>query len=90
MWTHGPRLKSHTISSPGAFGSGELKTKALEWSQHYSLIFHTLKGSSKVSDGILPKFKPIQAFMADLVTCKNEEDPLENEGTRVVTMFLPL
>ena len=26
----------------------------------------------------------------DLVTCKNEEDPLENEGTRVVTTFLPL
>ena len=28
--------------------------------------------------------------MADLVTYKNEEDPLENEGTRVVTMFLLL
>ena len=37
-----------------------------------------------------PKFKPIQAIIADLVTCKNEEDPLENEGTRVVTTFLPL
>ena len=46
--------------------------------------------NSEVSDGTLPKFKPIQAFMADLVTCKNEEDPLENVGTRVVTMFLPL
>ena len=34
--------------------------------------------------------KPIQVFMVDLVTCKNEEDPLENEGTRVVTTFLPL
>ena len=31
-----------------------------------------------------------QAFMVDLVTCKNEEDSLENEGTRVVKMFLPL
>ena len=67
------------------------KMKVLEWSQHYLLIFHTLKGSySKVSGGILPKFKPIRAFMADLVTCKNEEDPLENEGTRVVTTFLLL
>ena len=46
--------------------------------------------NSEVRDGILPKFKPIQAFMNDLVTCKNEEDPLENEGTRVVTTFLPL
>ena len=46
--------------------------------------------NSEVSDGILQKFKPIQAFIADLVTCKNEEDSLENEGTRVVTTFLPL
>ena len=67
------------------------KMKALEWSQHYSLIFtRSRAANSEVSDGIFPKFKPIQAFMADLVTCKNEEDPLENEGTRVVTMFLPL
>ena len=41
-------------------------------------------------DGILPKFKPIQAFMVGLVICKNEEDPSKNEGTRVVTTFLPL
>ena len=45
---------------------------------------------TKVSDGILPKFIPIQAFMVGLVTCKNEEDPSKNEGTRVVTTFLPL
>ena len=44
----------------------------------------------EVSDGILPKFKPIQAFMVGLVICKNEEDPSKNEGTRVVTTFLPL
>ena len=24
------------------------------------------------------------------LACKNEEDPLENEGTRVVTTFFPL
>ena len=30
--------------------------------------------NSEVSDGILPKFEPIQAFMVDLVACKNEED----------------
>ena len=28
--------------------------------------------------------------MVDLVICKNEEDTLENEDTRVVTTFLPL
>ena len=45
--------------------------------------------NSKISDGILPKFKPIQAFMLDLVTWKNEEDPFEFESTWEVTTFLP-
>ena len=36
------------------------------------------------------KIKLFQAFMAVLVTCKNEEDPIINEGARVVTTFLPL
>ena len=65
--------------------------KAPEWSQHYLMIFHTLEGSLlQASNGILLKIEPIQASMVDLNTCKNEEDPLENEGTRVVTTFLPL
>ena len=37
--TDGRRLESHTISSPWAFGSGELKMKELKWSQgfpHYN------------------------------------------------------
>ena len=28
--------------------------------------------------------------MVGLVICKNEEDPSKNEGTRVITTFLPL
>ena len=44
--------------------------------------------TSEVSDGILPKFKLIQAIMVGLVTCKNEEDPSKNDGTRLVTIFL--
>ena len=43
--------------------------------------------NSKVSDGILPKFKLIQAIIVVLVTCKNEEDPIKNEGARVLTRF---
>ena len=43
-----------------------------------------------VSDGIRPKFELIQAFMVVLVTCKNEENPIKNEGARVITTFLPL
>ena len=34
-------------------------------------LFIDFAANSEVSDGILPKFKPIQAFMADRVTCKN-------------------
>ena len=30
------------------------------------------------------------SFMVGLVTCKNEEHQSKNEGTRVVTIFLPL
>ena len=72
---------------PARMKKTQSKMKALEWSQHY-LMIRSRAANSKVSDGILPKFKLIQAFMADLVTCK-KEDPLENEGTIVVTMFLP-
>ena len=49
-----------------------------------------MAANSEVSDEILPKFKSIQAFIVDLVICKNKEDPLENEGTTVATTFLPL
>ena len=44
--------------------------------------------NSEVSGGILPKFKLIQALIVVLVTCKNEEDPIKNEGTRVLTSLL--
>ena len=40
--------------------------------------------------GIQQKFNLIQAFMVVLVTCKNEEDPIKNESSRVLTRFSPL
>ena len=43
--------------------------------------------NSEISSGILPKFEFIQAFIVFLVTCKNEEDPIKNEGARVLTRF---
>ena len=49
-----------------------------------------MAANSEVSDGILPKFKHIRALMDGAVICKNQEDPSKNEGTRVVTTFLPL
>ena len=46
--------------------------------------------NSGVGGGIWPKFELIQAFMHVLVTCKNEDDRLKNEGARVFTRFPPL
>ena len=47
-----------------------------------------IKGRNSVAN--LLKFELMQAFMHFLDTCKNEEDPIENEGARVFTRFLPL
>ena len=62
--------------------------KELEGSQHYSLILRCSRGAnSKIGDGILTKFKLIQAVFVVLIVCKNEEDPFKIESTRVVTTF---
>ena len=56
--THGRRLESHTISSPWAFGSGELKMKELEWSQglpHYNPMGAICCHGNQSSDMIWPK-----------------------------------
>ena len=60
--------------------------KALEWSQHYPSIFKMLKGANSIiSNGILTKFKLVQAYIVVLLICKNKEDPLKIKSTRVVT-----
>ena len=51
-------------------------------------ILTSIKGHNSVANK--PKFKLIQAIMHVLDTCKNEENPIENEGARVFTRFLPL
>ena len=62
--------------------------KELEGSQHYSLILRCSRGAnSKKGDGILKKFKLIQALIVVLIVRKNEEDPFKIESTRVVTLF---
>ena len=38
----------------------------------------------------MPKFELIYSIMVVLITCKNEEDPIKNEGSRVLTRFSPL
>ena len=57
----------------------------------YDVFFRRSRATnSEVGGGILPKFELIQAFIVVLVTCKNEEDPIKNEGARVLTRFSPL
>ena len=64
------------------------KMKALEWSQQCYIIHQFLRCSraanSLIGDGILTKFKLIQALIVVLLICKNEEDQFKIESTRVV------
>ena len=67
------------------------KMKALEWSQHFSryksmgILRRSRAANFTVQGLIWRNFEPIQASIVDLVTCKIEEDPIKNEGARVVT-----
>ena len=42
-------------------------------------------GNSAVLIPILPNFKLVRNVMVVLLTCKYEEDPIKNEGARVLT-----
>ena len=68
------------------------KMKVLEWSQHFS--HYKSMGNFADAQGlpgpILPNFVPIRDFIVFLVTCKNKEEPIKNEGARVVTRFFSL
>ena len=49
------------------------------------------EGANSIIDDVhLMKFKLIQDFIVVLLICRNEDDPSKNEGTSVVTTFLPL
>ena len=64
--------------------------KVLEWSQHYASIYRlSMVANSVVRGEVWPKFEISQAFIAILVICKNEDDPIENESARLATTCLP-
>ena len=65
----------------------QLKMRALERSQHYPSVFKML--NSIIGDGILTKFKLIQALIVVLLVFKNK-DTCKDKSSRVVTTFLPL
>ena len=67
------------------------KVRVLERSQHYPSVLRCSRGANAIiGDGILTKFKLIQALIVVLIVCKNKEDAFKIENTRVVTTFLPL
>ena len=49
------------------------------------LFRHSKAANSAVRSSIWRKFELIQAFTVVLFTCKNEEDAIKKENTRVVT-----
>ena len=68
---------------------------ALECSQHFSHynVYGNFSRFSRATNSadtgpILPNFEPIQDFIAVLVICKNEDDPIKNEGARVLTLYI--
>ena len=69
-----------------------IKIKGARVVNRLSIVFFkpSRAANSVAGGGILTKFKLIQALMVVRVTCKNKEDSSKNEGTRVVTLFLPL
>ena len=72
------------------------KIKGLEWSQHCfyykSMFFSDAHGQLTPQSmiGFWPNFELIRTLMVFLITCKNQEDPIKNEGARVLRMFSPL
>ena len=46
---------------------------------------HSRAANTTVRSPIWSKFELFPVFMVVLVTCKNEEDPIKNEGTRMLT-----
>ena len=68
------------------------KIKDLEWSQHYSLIFSDAQGqlTPKSVTKSCRNSNPSKLLWLTLLPATNEEDQLKNEGSRLVTRFLPL
>ena len=78
---------SYMSSLPARMKMIQSKMKELEWSQHFShyksmvFFFRRSRAANFAALSLIwPNFKLIQDFMVVFVTCKNEEDPMKNEG----------
>ena len=66
--------------------------KELECSQdfsHYKSMGIFPDAQGQLTPQSLPNFELVRDVMDVLVTCKYEEDPIKNEGDRVLTTFSP-
>ena len=55
----------------------------------YGIFFRRSRAAnSAVLGQIWLKFEHIQDIMVLLLTCKNKEDPIKNEGARVFTLYI--
>ena len=84
-------------SLPARMRMIDSKMKELECSQDFShyksygdFSRRSRAANSAVLGPIWPNFELVRDVMDVLVTCKYEEDPIKNEGTRVDTTFSPL
>ena len=78
-------------SLPARMRMIDLKMKELEWSQDFS--HYKSMGIFQIAQGQLTPqslVELVRDLMDVLVTCKYEEDPIENEGARVDTTFSTL
>ena len=83
-------------SLPAKMGLIESKMKELECSQDFShyksedFPRRSRAANSAVLGLIWLNIELVRDIMDVLVTCKYEEDPIKNEGARVLTTFSPL
>ena len=78
-------------SLPARIRKIQSNMKALAWPEGYISIFRCSRADTSVVNGVTwQKFELIQAFMHVLITCKNKEDSIKNEGARVAETCLPL
>ena len=57
--------------------------------QNNDFFKHSRAANSTVRGQIWLKFEPVRDIIVVIVPCKNEEDPLKNNGARVATTFWP-
>ena len=58
--------------------------------QVYGFFKRSRAANSTVFGPFWPNFELVRDVMNTLVTCKNQEDLIKNEGARVLTTFSPL